>query len=128
MNRTLVRPAAPTGLSTEEARRRLEARGPNETVGAPRSGPALQLLRFCMNPLVLILLLASGLSAALGEITNASLVAVMVLLSIGLNFVQTYRSEGAARRLRGPRRPSGPRRRARARRTRPAASSSERPS
>lgn len=89
-----------SGLSSEEARRRFAEQGPNETVEAPRAGPVLQLLRLCLNPLAIILLLASLVSAALGEVVNASLVAAMVLVSVALNFVQAYRSDNAARLLR----------------------------
>jgi Mg2+-importing ATPase len=88
------------GLSSDEARRRLADVGPNEP-GQRRRGAALgALLTFLANPLVLILLAASGVSALLGDLVNAVLIALMVLLSVLLNFLQTYRSQRAAERLR----------------------------
>jgi P-type Mg2+ transporter len=36
----------------------------------------------------------------LGEVLNATLIAAMVVLSVGLNFVQVYRSGQAAHKLR----------------------------
>jgi P-type Mg2+ transporter len=56
--------------------------------------------RFPTNPLVLILLAASLVSGLLGEVLNATLIALMVVLSVGLNFVQVFRSEQAADKLR----------------------------
>jgi Mg2+-importing ATPase len=88
------------GLSSDEAQRRLAAVGPNEP-GQRRRGAALgALLTFLVNPLVLILLVASGVSALLGDVVNAVLIVLMVLLSVLLNFLQTYRSQRAAERLR----------------------------
>src|SRR5262249_51323138 len=88
------------GLSSNEAQQRLADVGPNEP-GQRRRGAALgALLTFLANPLVLILLAASGVSALLGDVVNAVLIALMVLLSVLLNFFQTYRSQRAAERLR----------------------------
>jgi magnesium-transporting ATPase (P-type) len=58
------------------------------------------MLAFATNPLVVILLLASVVSGILHDVTNAVIIALMVLLSVVLNFVQTYRSQQAAERLR----------------------------
>ena len=60
----------------------------------------MQFLRLFLNPLVIILLLASAVSAFLGDVVNASIIVTIVLLSILLNFVQTYRSQQAVERLR----------------------------
>jgi Mg2+-importing ATPase len=59
-----------------------------------------QILAWLANPLLLILLAASVLSAALGQTANALLIGGMVLLSVGLNFFQTYRSHRAVELLR----------------------------
>ncbi len=65
-----------------------------------RSGPVLEFLSFFANPLVAILLLASIASTFLGETLNAVIIASIVLLSVVLNFVQSYRSQQAAEQLR----------------------------
>jgi P-type Mg2+ transporter len=92
---------AVVGLSTAEAQVRLRQFGPNEI----SSGDRFRLLRaglaFASNPLVIILLVASIVSGVLGEPVNATLIALMVLFSVSLNFVQVYRSEQAAGKLRG---------------------------
>ena len=80
------------GLTTAEARRRLAEVGPNEPARAPRTAGLVQILLLLANPLVIILLVASAASAILGERVNASIIVLMVALSVVLNFVQTYRS------------------------------------
>ena len=92
--------ASPKGLTTEDARRRLAEIGPNEPAHRGRGVALRELLYFLANPLVVILLIASLFSAILGEPVNASIIALMVVLSVLLNFIQTYRSQRAAERLR----------------------------
>src|SRR5271169_5668754 len=89
-----------TGLSSTEAEQRLVQFGPNEPVPAKVAGPLFQFLRFCTNPLVLILLIASAISAFLGQAVDAIIIAAMVVLSVVLNFIQAYRSERAVQGLR----------------------------
>jgi P-type Mg2+ transporter len=88
------------GLTADEARRRLGEVGPNEPARAPRTAGLVQILLLLANPLVIILLIASAASAILGERVNAAIIALMVGLSVMLNFVQTYRSHRVAERLR----------------------------
>jgi len=49
---------------------------------------------------VIILLVASAISASLGQRTDALIIITIVLLGIAINFWQTYRSQQAADRLR----------------------------
>jgi len=55
-----------SGLSSAEARRRLQQDGPNEPVPAHRWSALRELLGFLANPLVLILLIAAFASLLLG--------------------------------------------------------------
>jgi Mg2+-importing ATPase len=90
----------PRGLSTRDARRLLEDVGPNEPAPPPRSALIHGLLAALANPLMVVLLVASGIAAALGHGADASIIVVMVALSLALNLVQTTRSHRAAERLR----------------------------
>ena len=93
--------APPIGLTSEQAARRLAEEGPNEPGAAAKEfRAARQILAAFANPLVLLLLAASIVSGALGQAVNAVLIACMVLLSVTLNLVQTFRSQRAAQRLR----------------------------
>lgn len=88
-----------TGLSSSEAADRLKQYGPNEP--APKSSAALtELLLLFLNPLVIILLIASLASAFLGDVADAVIIIVIVLLSVTVNFTQTFRSQQAINRLR----------------------------
>ena len=88
------------GLTSAEASKRLDTYGPNDTTGLKRTSPVVQFLRLFLNPLVAILLVASVVSAILGDRVNASIIMVIVLLSNILNFVQTSRSQNAVEKLR----------------------------
>jgi len=92
--------ASATGLTEAQAQQRLQQYGFNEPRRAPRATALAQFLHFCSNPLVLILLVASSISALLGELVNSAIIGTMVVLSVMINFFQAYRSEQAIRRLR----------------------------
>jgi len=100
MNDTNQSRVTHNGLSSEEANRRLTEHGPNELTPRRRAANVIQILRLFANPLIIILLVASVVSAFLGERLNATIIVLMVLFSVALNFLQTYRSERAAERLR----------------------------
>lgn len=89
-----------SGLTAIDAARRLAQHGPNEPAPPRHVGPLVQFLRFCTNPLVLILLIASVASTLVGETTDAAIIATVVIVSVVLNFFQAYRSERAVIRLR----------------------------
>jgi P-type Mg2+ transporter len=88
------------GLSDAEAAARLRRFGPNELAPPRRLAVLQELTRDLVNPLVLVLLLASTVVAAFGQFVSAALTAAMVVLSVALNFVQSYRSQQAAQRER----------------------------
>jgi len=83
------------GLTGAEARARLAALGPNDPAPAKRDDLLIQILSLFANPLVVILLLAAVISGVLGDRTDASIIIVIVLLSVVLNFTQTYRAQRA---------------------------------
>ena len=88
------------GLSSEEAAVRLRQYGPNDPAPVKRSTAVIELLLLFLNPLVIILLVASAVSFVLGNSTDAAIILVMVLLGVSINFVQTYRSQRAINKLR----------------------------
>jgi hypothetical protein len=94
------------GLSPTEAEARLKRFGAKEWATARGISLGFQFFKLFANPLVLILLIASGLSACLGEVLSPS---IIVLLGIGLDFPRTYRSQRAIERLRQRGRPHGDR-------------------
>ncbi|MCE9613136.1 MAG: cation-translocating P-type ATPase [Lentisphaerae bacterium] len=88
------------GLSAQEARRRLDDVGPNELEAARRVSPWRLLLDQFKNVLIIILLVATGLSAFLGEGVETIVIGVIVLFAVGLGFIQEFRAERAIDALR----------------------------
>jgi Mg2+-importing ATPase len=97
---TISPPAAWKGLTSQEARERLGQYGLNEPAPVRRGAALTELLFLFLNPLVIILLVAVLVSFILGDAIDASIILLIVLLSITINFVQTYRSQQAIRKLR----------------------------
>ncbi len=92
--------STPTGLTEVEASRRLVEYGPNELQAARRISPWTILLEQFKNVLILMLLVATALSAFLGHGIEAISIAVIVLCAALLGFVQEYRAERATEVLR----------------------------
>jgi len=90
----------PAGLSGAEANARLAIYGPNDAATVKRSPLWLQFLARFRNPLVIILLVASGLSAATGDVASFLIVLCVITASITLDFVQEVRAQNAVEALR----------------------------
>ncbi|MEI8241835.1 MAG: cation-translocating P-type ATPase [bacterium] len=90
----------PSGLDMDDARRRLEVHGPNELQAAHRASPWKLLLDQFKNVLIVILLVATGLSAFLGEGVETIVIGAIVLFAVGLGFIQEFRAERAIDALR----------------------------
>ncbi len=92
--------ASVKGLTSAEAHARLKKFGFNEPAATHRTSLVIRFLATLANPLALILLLAATVTGILGDLVNATIIVTMVLLSALLDFVQTFRSQNAAERLR----------------------------
>ena len=88
------------GLSAREVERRLAKYGPNDALLHRRRPLWRQILDRFANPLILILLFASGLSAWTGEVTSFALIVGIILLSVVLDVVQQARAENTVDALR----------------------------
>jgi Ca2+-transporting ATPase len=84
-----------TGLSVAEADRRLALWGPNEIPTQKRSSWIRILAQQLKNVLIIILLLATVLSAVLGHSTEAAVIAIIVIFAALLGFIQEFRAEKA---------------------------------
>ena len=87
------------GLTTDEAQERLREQGANELAAEERASPIALFVAQFKNTLIVILLVATVLSALLGEIVDAAIIAVIVLFCAVLSFVQEYRADNALKAL-----------------------------
>src|SRR6202162_1473585 len=92
--------ASPAGLTTEEASRRLRLYGPNSLVRESRFASLLSFLGFFANPLVIILVVASSVSLALGEHVGGLIIIAIVLFSLLLNFLMEFQARHAVEEIR----------------------------
>src|SRR3989338_3551553 len=88
------------GLSAAEATRMIAEYGPNELQVTARTSAWSLLFAQFKNVLILILLVATILSAFLGHGVEAIAIVVIVLFAVLLGFVQEYRAERAIEALR----------------------------
>ena len=92
--------ATPAGLTSAEASRRLRLYGPNSLVRESRFAGLMDFLRFLANPLVIILLVASAITLALGDTVGGLIIIAMVLFSVLLNFFMEFQARHAVEAIR----------------------------
>ena len=88
------------GLSHRDVLRLQQQFGPNVIQEERRPNRLLAFLLRFKNPLVIVLLIAATLSLAFGEATSFFIIVTIVLASVFLDFINTFRSEQAAEKLR----------------------------
>jgi P-type Mg2+ transporter len=88
------------GLSSSEAIDRLKQVGPNMLRPPRKRALVLQFLARFKNPLVIILLVASAVSAFTGDVTSFLIIGSIVVMSVTLDFIQEHRAGKAAEGLR----------------------------
>ncbi len=84
-----------TGLTSEEAARRLESYGPNQLEEAPGITFWQMLIDQFNSFVVILLIVAAVISAALGDLEEAAAIMAIVVLNATLGVVQESRAEQA---------------------------------
>jgi Mg2+-importing ATPase len=87
--------SGPAGLSPDEASRRLSVYGRNDAAAPKRRSGWQRFLVLFANPLVVILLFASALSAITGDTASFIIIVTIVVLSVVMDFVQEMRAQNA---------------------------------
>lgn len=83
---------APVGLSTQEAKARLEKNGPNVLDSHSSNSAWKLLLRQFESPIILILFAATIISMFLGEVTDGIIILAIIIPSGLLGFWQEHRA------------------------------------
>ena len=80
------------GLSSLQAEKLMQEHGPNALQQATQRALLLQFMAHFRNPLVIVLLAASVLSTLTGDGSGALIIALIVVMSVTLDFVQAHRA------------------------------------
>src|SRR5262245_9616141 len=89
-----------SGLASEEAIRRLQSYGENIFERRRADSAAIIFFRQFKDFMVLLLLAASLVSGAIGELTDTIVIAAVLVLNAAIGFTQEYRAERAMEALR----------------------------
>jgi Mg2+-importing ATPase len=92
---------AKSGLTRSEVAARLQQYGPNTAADVHRQPLWLQFILRFRNPLIVLLLVASALSALTGDVASFVIVAAILVFSVSLDFYQELRVEKTVDALRG---------------------------
>ena len=90
---------SPEGLVENEAGKRLAETGPNVVAESKHRGWPWRLIAAARNPLVIMLTVLAAISFATGDARAGTVMALMVILGVGLRFVQEARADAAAEKL-----------------------------
>jgi Ca2+-transporting ATPase len=96
---------AASGLSEDEAARRLVEQGPNELEDKGTRRPWVILWEQFTEAMIIILIVAAVVSALLGDYEDSIAIAAIVVLNAALGYAQEYRAEramAALKRLSAP--------------------------
>lgn len=89
-----------TGLTSEEAARRLIDNGPNELPGhGPRSLAGI-VREVLTEPMFLLLIAAASIYVVLGDVREATILAASIVVVVGITVLQERRTERALAKLR----------------------------
>ncbi|MCL5236498.1 MAG: calcium-translocating P-type ATPase, PMCA-type [Nitrospirae bacterium] len=87
--------SSPSGLSNEDARKRLGKYGPNELKEKKKKTPFMMLLDQFRDFMILVLIAAALISGLIGEPSDTLAIVVIVILNAVIGFIQEYRAEKA---------------------------------
>ena len=89
-----------TGLTQEEAEKRLQADGPNATGTVARRHILAKVAHRLVEPLVAILVVAALIAGATGDVASTAIILFVITASIALDVTQEHRAESAVDALR----------------------------
>ena len=91
--------SAPTGLTSQEASKRLAQQGPN-AIGVQSRSLSKIVAEQARNGINLLLTGAGVLTIVTGDLVDGAIILVLIVLNVGLSILQEYRAETALQALR----------------------------
>ncbi len=91
--------SSPNGLTSDQAAKKHLQYGQNFIRDKKKFEPIIKYLLGFKSPLIIVLFIVILVSFLTGERANASIVGLMVLLSVTLNFIQEYKADTASQKL-----------------------------
>jgi cation-transporting ATPase F len=88
------------GLDSAQAAERLDRFGPNALPLARGAGVLVRILRQFNHPLIYVLLVASAVTAGLGEFVDSAVIFGVVAINAAVGFIQESKAEAALQSLR----------------------------
>lgn len=88
------------GLTKDEAARRLAHYGPNRMLQDPRRNVVLRFLAHFHNVLIYVLILAAGVTAALGHWVDTGVILAVIIVNAVIGHIQEGRAEQAMEAIR----------------------------
>ena len=92
--------STPAGLTSKEAALRLKKHGENVIKKKKQDTQLILFLNQFRNPIIIILIVATAISGVTGELTDALIIATIILASAVLSFIQEYSAGNAIEELR----------------------------
>ena len=83
------------GLSSAEAKNRLEEYGPNELTEKEKKSVVMMFLEQFKDVMIMVLMVAAVVSGIVGEPSDTIAIGVIVVLNAVIGFIQEYRAERA---------------------------------
>lgn len=90
---------SPQGLNSEEATSRLDIYGTNELAHKQKRIAIVSFLLHFKSPLIIILLIAASIAGALGDLSDFTIIFVIVIISVSIDHYQESKAENAAEML-----------------------------
>jgi len=90
---------SPTGLSEQEAQKRLSDYGPNEAARKQKRALVIQFILKFFHPLIVLLVVIAAVTFWTGDPVSGTIIALMAVMSVVLGFYQEYRAGQEAERL-----------------------------
>lgn len=87
------------GLSSQEVLKRLKLYGPNLLKAEKKIAPLQRFLSQLKSPVVIILLIATLITALLGEVTDSIAIAIIIMINAVIGYIQEAKAEAAIEAL-----------------------------